>query len=322
MRGRVDLAINGTYWVGTILGALSTVILLDARIIPHAIGWRLCFFGGAIVGLAILIVRRHVPESPRWLLLHGKTGHARKVVHEIERDVSRHHDLAPPTTAQKLVVKGTIGYREIAHVLLRRHRRRTVLGLCLVISQAFAYNGVFFTYALVLTHFFRVPPEHVGWLIMPFAAANVLGPLLLGRYFDTLGRRVMIPLTYGGAGILLAITGFAFARGMLTVTSLTVLWSLIAFVASTAASSAYLTVSELFPVELRGMAIALFYAVGTGFGGTFAPAIFGALVETRDPSRLAGGYLVAAALLLGSAAVAAGLGVAAEGRSLEELSGA
>jgi MFS family permease len=321
VRGRADLAINSTYWLGTALGSLLTLVVLDPRVLPETIGWRAVFGLGAVIGIGVMFVRRYVPESPRWLLLHGRVPDAEKVVDSIERQVREHEDESLPPTgpAGTLEVKGRVTFSAIAKVLFQRHLRRTLLGLSLMIAQAFAYNGIFFTYALVLTKFYAVPAPRVGLYLLPFAAGNLLGPLLLGPLFDTLGRRLMISLTYAVSGVLLAITGYAMARGWLTATTQTALWCAVFFVASAAASSAYLTVSELFPVELRGMAIALFYAVGTAAGGLLAPALFGALLETGSRDRVLIGYLIGAALMLIAGGVAAVIGVPAEGKSLEML---
>jgi MFS family permease len=321
VRGRADLAINSTYWLGTALGAGASIFLLDARYLPHAIGWRLVFGLGALLGAAVVLVRRHVPESPRWFLLHGHLAEAEAVVAGIEAEVARilGRPLPPPGPPVQVEVKGTVGFAAIGRTLLVRHLRRSVLGLVLMIAQAFAYNAIFFTYALVLARFYGVPSEAVGLYLLPFAAGNLLGPLVLGGLFDSVGRRPMITLTYGVAGLLLILTGWLFAHGLLTATTQTALWSVVFFIASAAASSAYLTVSELFPVELRGMAIALFYAVGTAAGGLAAPGLFGALIQTGSKERVFAGYLLGGVLMLVAAVVAALLGVAAEGRSLEAL---
>ncbi len=325
VRGHADLAINSTYWVGTAIGAASTLVLLNERFMPHAVGWRIAFGMGAVLGISVLFVRRHVPESPRWLLLHGRVGEAEEVMRGIEADVhgalerAGKGPLPPPGPARTLVAKGALSFTAIAEVLLRQHLRRTLFGLTLMVSQAFAYNAIFFTYALVLGRFYGVPAGDIGLYLLPFAIGNFLGPMLLGRLFDTVGRRKMIAITYAAAGVLLAITGYGFARGWLTAVTQTVMWSVVFFVASAAASSAYLTVSELFPVELRGMAIALFYATGTATGGVAAPAIFSRLIQSGSRERVFYGYLFGAGLMLFAALMAIILGVAAEGKSLEQI---
>lgn len=319
VRGRADLAINGTYWLGAAVGALGTLVLLDPSMFPRWLGWRACFGLGAALGLVILFTRRHLPESPRWLLMHGRVAEAERVVATIEDEVRRGHVLELPRHTSKVDTKADTSWRRILHVLFVRHRRRAILGLVLMVAQAFAYNGVFFTYPLVLGRFYGTPAEDTGLYLLPFAFGNFFGPIVLGPLFDRIGRRTMIASTYGLTGILLAVTGFAFAGGAVSSTELTVLWCLVFFVASAAASSAYLTVSELFPVELRGMAIAVFYAVGTGTGGVVAPALFGALVGTGSRGEVLHGYLLGAGLMLLAAVVAALLAVPAEGRSLEEI---
>jgi len=284
---------------------------------PHAVGWRVSFGIGAVLGASVLFLRAHVPESPRWLLLHGHIEEAERIVVLIESHVKK--QLPPPGPPCVLTPTGRATFAGIARVLLRRHLRRTVLGVTLMVSQAFAYNAIFFTYALVLGRFYGVAPSDIGLYLLPFAAGNLLGPFILGPLFDTLGRRVMIATTYAISGVLLAITGFGFAAVWLTAFSQTALWCGVFFVASAAASAAYLTVSELFPVDLRGMAIALFYAVGTTAGGLAAPALFGALIESGRRDHVLYGYLVGAALMVGAAIVAWVLGVAAENKSLEEI---
>jgi MFS family permease len=322
LRGTIALGINGSYWVGVALGAGVTLVVLDPRLFPIGIGWRVAFGFGALLGLAILLVRRHMPESPRWLLTHGHVQAAIATVERIEAQVYGENwkirAQAAAITVRKVKVSGPVGLRHLAHTLLRRYPRRTVLGLSLMLAQAFLYNSIFFSYGLILEEFHGVAADHVGLYIVPFAIGNFLGPLLLGPAFDRWGRRVMIPLTYASSGLLLLATGGLFVAGALNAVTQTLAWMLVFFVASAAASSAYLTVSELFPVELRGMAIAVFYAIGT-LAGAGAPALFGAIVDTGDPWQLLGGYALAAAMMLAAAVVARVFGVDAERRSLEEI---
>jgi len=320
VRGRADLAINGTYWLGAALGALGTLVLLDPSILPIWLGWRVCFAVGALIGLIIIFARRHLPESPRWLIMHGRVEEAGRVVSEIEEVIrAEGHALEPPTTTATVDTRVDTSWGRILRVLFVVHRRRAILGLVLMVAQAFAYNGVFFTYPLVLGRFYDVAPDAIGLYLVPFAFGNLLGPILLGPFFDRIGRRVMIATTYSLTGVLLALTGFLFAKSAVDSRELTVMCCLVFFFASAAASSAYLTVSELFPVELRGMAIAVFYAAGTGAGGVLAPTIFGALVGTGSRVELFHGYLFAAGLMIVAGIVAAVLALPAERRSLEEI---
>jgi MFS family permease len=318
VRGRVSLAINGSFWIGAALGAGLGFMLLDA--LGPQLGWRAAFALGAVLGIAILIVRRTLPESPRWLITHGHAQEAERTIAAIEAEVMRQHGaLAAPGYRITLARHTSPGLVEIARVLMREHRHRTYLGLALMIAQAFFYNAIFFTYALVLTRFHAVPEERVGLYLLPFAAANFLGPLLLGHWFDHHGRRRMIAATYALSGVCLAITGVFFAAGWLNATSQTIAWSIVFFLASAAASSAYLTVSEIFPLEMRGLAIALFYAVGTGAGGFFAPALFGTLIGSGSETAVAAGYWFGALLVIIAAAFAWRFGVDAERKPLEEV---
>ncbi|MGE3263406.1 MAG: MFS transporter [Bacteriovoracia bacterium] len=322
VRGRVDLAINSTFWIGTALGAASTIFLLDPQIIPHSIGWRICFLLGALLSVSIVLIRRYIPESPRWLILHGYLDEASAVVREIEAQVQKGTStpLAPVTTSVRLEVKKSAPLMEVAKLLFGKYLSRTVLGISLMTAQAFAYNAIFFTYALILSKFYGVPAERIGFYIIPFAVGNFLGPMALGHLFDSLGRRAMIAGTYFFSGILLFLTGYSFAQGWLSAETQTALWCVVFFVASAAASSAYLTVSELFPVDMRGLAIAIFYSIGTGVGGIAAPWIFGMLIQTGSRENVFYGYLLGALLMIIASVVALFLGVAAEGKSLEHLS--
>ena len=321
VRGRVNLAINGSFWIGAALGALLSLFLLDARVLGPETGWRAAFLLGAVMAVAILLVRRHVPESPRWLLAHGHAQEAERVVAGIEAAV--HGRAATATSAGALpppARRATVpSLGEVAHVLLRRYPQRSAVVLALMVSQAFFYNAIFFTYALVLTRFYAVDAARVGMFIFPFAAGNVLGPLLLGPLFDRIGRRRMIAATYALSGVGLALTGVGFLTDVLDATTQTLAWSAVFFMASAAASSAYLTVSEVFPLEMRAIAISIFYAVGTAVGGFAAPALFGVLIETGSRANVFAGYLVGAVLVLAAAVVALRWGVDAERKPLEEV---
>jgi len=321
VRGRTDLAINGCFWLGALFGAAGSAVVLDPALFAPDHGWRAAFVIGAVLGLFILLMRFWIPESPRWLVLHGRVEEARKIVDDIERSVAASGHRVDTTKAPvlKLRARPRLQLREVAHVLFALHRRRAAVGLVLMAAQAFFYNAIFFTYALVLAEFYGVPSGDVGRYIIPFAIGNLLGPLILGPLFDSVGRRIMIASTYAVSGVLLAVTAWLFWAGYLDATTQTIAWSGIFFVASAAASSAYLTVSETFPLELRAVAIAVFYAIGTGVGGVAGPAIFGALIDTGSRPHLAYGYIAGAVLMLGAALVQWRWGVAAERRSLESV---
>ena len=320
VRGRVSLAINGSFWIGAALGALISLVLLDVHVLGPQLGWRAGFLLGAVLAVAILLVRRHVPESPRWLIAHGRADEAERIVADIERQAQAERGpLAPVTGRVVLARRDTPTLAEVWHVLWQRYRARSGVVLALMVSQAFFYNAIFFTYALVLTRFHHVDEARVGLYIVPFAIGNVLGPLLLGPLFDRLGRRVMIAATYALSGVALALTGWGFLAGVLNATTQTLAWSAVFFLASAAASSAYLTVSEVFPLEMRALAISIFYAVGTGVGGFAAPALFGALIESGDRANVFAGYLFGAVLVVVAAAIAWRWAVNAERKPLEEV---
>ncbi len=330
-RGWTDLVINGSFWVGAALGAVSAIILLDPKSFDVDLGWRLAYFTGAGLGLVVFVMRIWIPESPRWLIIHGHPDEANSIMANIESSVTRHAQNRPlqdvegesavqrPWPVLRLRMRHHTPLREVARTLFKDYRERSLVGLVLMMAQAFFYNAIFFTFALVLTDFYGIAAGQLGWYILPFAIGNFLGPLFLGRLFDTLGRRPMIALTYSVSGILLAISGYLFSIGILTATTQTIAWMVIFFCASPAASAAYLTVSETFPLEVRALAIAMFYAVGTGIGGVAGPLLFGALVDTGSRESLFAGYLFGAALMLVAAAIGWRYGVAAERRSLESV---
>ncbi|HKP01756.1 MAG TPA: MFS transporter [Chthoniobacterales bacterium] len=339
VRGRVDLMINGSYWVGAAMGSAATVILLDPHRLPVWLGWRLAFGIGAILGLVVVFFRRWIPESPRWLLIHGRAQEAERIVETVERSIAeergngvveywsngKSNGNANSPSLQHSITPISIRTRthtplhEIWHTIVHEHRRRSLLGFVLMLTQAFFYNAIFFTYGLVLMRFYDVPAQNVGGYLLPFALGNVLGPLVLGHLFDTIGRKKMIAATYAIAGLLLAATGWLFHAGMLTAQTQTIAWMVIFFVASAAASSAYLTVSEIFPLEIRALAIAIFYAFGTLAGGVGAPILFGWIIGTGSRVALFAGYLVGAGLMVIGALVEAWLGVDAERKSLEHV---
>jgi MFS family permease len=321
VRGWTDLVINGSFWVGAALGAAGSVVLLDPHTFAPDLGWRIAFFIGAALGLVILVMRLWIPESPRWLMTHGRAREAEAVVADIETSfASRGAKLdATALPRVRLRARSHTPLREVFDTLLNTHRQRALVGLTLMTAQAFFYNAIFFTYALILTDFYGIKAENIGWFMLPFAAGNFLGPLLLGRFFDTVGRRPMIAFTYAISGILLAGSGYLFQQGALNARDMTIAWMVVFFFASAAASSAYLTVSETFPLEIRALAIAAFYAIGTGLGGVAGPALFGALVETGSRTSIFCGYLFGSALMITAAVVAAVWGVAAERKPLEAV---
>jgi MFS family permease len=321
LRGWTDLLINGSFWLGAALGAGGSILLLDPAFIDPAIGWRLAFLIGATIGLVIVVMRLWIPESPRWLMTHGFPQAALAVVRGIEAQFAPRDDArAQALPKVRLRMRDHTPLRDVAHTLFVTYRQRTLVGLTLMAAQAFFYNAIFFTYALILGDFYGTPADMVGWYILPFAAGNVLGPVLLGHLFDTVGRKIMIASTYAISGILLAVTAYLFSLNLLTATTLTVAWMTVFFFASAAASSAYLTVSEIFPLEIRALAIAFFYAIGTATGGIIGPLLFGVLIGTGSRPAVASGYAIGAILMIVAAAVEARWGVAAERKPLEAVS--
>ena len=320
-RGFTDLVVNGSFWLGAALGASVAIALLNPALLDPELGWRLTFLSGAGLGCLVFFMRFWIPESPRWLVIHGRTDEAETAVAAIEDKVRASGLSVPPVGGAKMRLRPRdhTPFREALRALFRDYRTRTMVGLTLMAAQAFFFNAIFFTYALVLTKFYQVESDHVGYYVLPFAIGSFLGPLLLGRLFDTLGRRIMLATTFGLSGVLLIVWGALFAEGALTATTQTLGWMSVFFFASAAASAAYLTVSETFPIEIRALTIALFYAFSTAIGGVAAPLIFGKLIETGSRSTLFAGYLFAAALMLIASLVAACFAVAAERKPLEQV---
>ena len=321
-RGHLDLMINGSFWVGAALGALVAVALLNPAWFDAELGWRLAFLTGALIGAVVFLMRLWIPESPRWLAIHGREAEGERVMAGIEKrftDAGIALAPVPASAAIRLRSRTHTSLGEVFDALINRFRMRTFVGLVLMAAQAFFYNAIFFTYALVLTKFFGVPASDVGWYVLPFAAGNFLGPVALGRLFDTKGRRFMISATYAISGVLLVVVGTLFLRDLLSAATQTIGWMIVFFFASPAASAAYLTVSETFPLEIRALAIAVFYAVGTGLGGVAAPYVFGRLIESGSRESIYGGYVFAAILMFVAAFVAARFAVRAERKPLEQV---
>jgi MFS family permease len=320
-RGRVDLIVNGSFWLGAAAGSGASLLFLDPNILPINVGWRLGFAVGGVLGLGILLLRRYVPESPRWLVTHGYSRRAEETVAEIEERVRSDtgSELRKPEGQLKVHPRKNFGFALIFWSMLGKYRARSLLALTLMIAQSFLFNAAFFSYGLVLTKFYGVPENQAGLYLLPLTLSNFMGPLLLGPLFDTVGRRTMITGTYAAGGILLIATAILFGANALTAWTQTIAWMAVFFFSSAAASSAYLTASEIFPLETRALAIAIFYALGTAIGGATSPLLFGYLVGTGSLWSLAGGYVFAAILMLVAALAELKFGVDAEMRSLESI---
>ncbi len=320
-RGRVDISINGSYWGGAVGGALLAVVALNTQNLPIDVGWRLCFALGAILGVVVLLVRRNVPESPRWLFIHGREREAERIVSSIEQEVREQtgEQLEEPHGSIRVHQRRAIPLTLIVRSVATMYPRRTVLGLALFASQAFLYNAVLFSLGYMLKTFFGVAGADEPYYIAVFAVGNLLGPLLLGRFFDTLGRKPMIAGTYLLSGVLLLITGWLFKEGDFGTAGFVAALCVVFFFASAGVSAAYLTVSEIFPLETRALCIAVFYAVGTGTGGIVGPLLFARLIETGKPSSVFIGFAIGAgAMMIGGVAELL-FGVRAERRSLESV---
>jgi MFS family permease len=319
-RGRIDLAVNGTYWAGAIIGALVTLYALNHLAADW--GWRTAFLVGPVLALVIIFVRRNLPESPRWQIMHGREQAAEASIAEIERDVAKTKgDLPPVDPSRELEIRPTeqIGYLALLRSLFQHYPTRSVLGAGLMITQSFLYNAIFFTYGLVLLFFFHVSPKDTGYYFLAFAAGNLLGPLTIGHLFDTIGRRKMISGTYIIAGVLLIITAQLFKSGLLNAGTQTLCWAVIFYFASAGASAGYLTVSEVFPLEVRAKAIAVFFAIAQCFG-FLGSHLYGHLIGTgKDPNSLYWGYILGAGAMILGGVIAIFFGVDAEGKSLEDI---
>jgi MFS family permease len=325
-RGRVDIAVNGTYWGGAAIGAGLGLYLFSSHV-PIDWGWRIGFFIGPVLGLIIIFLRRSIPESPRWLMTHGRNDEAERTVDEIEERVrAQGIDIEPVDDSKALEITEPprLGFVELTRVFFGKYPRRSIYGFTMMVTQAFLYNAIFFSYALVLSVFYKVDSGSIPYYFFPFAIGNLLGPLLLGHLFDVIGRRKMILLTYGLSSVLLFVSAVLFDKGMLTATTQTVFWCVIFFFASAGASSAYLTVSEIFPLELRGQAISYFFALSQGAGGVVAPFLFGHLIGGANnphvqPGPLSWGYVIGAVIMLVGGLVAWFIGIDSERKSLEDI---
>jgi len=321
-RGRADVSINGSYWLGGIAGSLLAVVLLNTALFPIDLGWRLSFVLGAIIGLAVLLVRRHVPESPRWLFIHGREREAEGIVKGIEEEVTEETGKQlPEPRGREMTVRQrrTIPLPLIVRSVVTMYPRRTLLGLALFIGQAFLYNSILFGFGNLLSLFFHTPSGDTPYYLAVFAAGNFLGALLLSPLFDTVGRKPMIAGTYLLSGALLIVTGLLFRAHDLNDVTFTACCCVVFFFASAGASAAYLTVSEVFPLETRALCIAVFYAVGTGIGGVIGPQVFSRMINTGSYQQVFLALGLGAVMMIIGGIAELAFGVRAEGQSLENI---
>lgn len=322
VRGTVDLIVNATFWVGAAIGSVASLLLLNGGLLAPNIGWRVAFAVAALLAIGVVFLRLGVPESPRWLMLRGREEEANKVVCEIEEKVSAKKGELPKPEGEplKLKVRDHTPWREIFHSMWVDNRQRSLLALTLMVAQSFFYNAVFFTYGLVLNKYFRVSDQQVPLHLLPFALGNFFGPLVLGKFFDSIGRKPMITATFGIPGVLLLAIVFPFGSGAMSPKLLDISFTVVFFIASSAASAAYLTASEIFPLEIRALAIAVFYAIGTLAGGVGAPILFGVLISTGSRWNIGWGWVLGGILMLTAAFAEWKVGVEAAGKSLESIS--
>ena len=320
-RGRVDLIINGSYWLGSAAGSALSLVLLSTVLLPIDLGWRLAFGFGAVLGICVLFVRRHVPESPRWLFIHGREEEAERIVRGIEEGIEeeRGEELPPAEGSLTIRQRKAIPFREIASVAFRKYPRRSILCLALFLGQAFLYNGITFNLGVLLSSFYDVGASLTPLFIIFWALSNFAGPVLLGHFFDSVGRKPMIALAYFGSAAVTLPLAWVFLSQTGGLTAFMILLVITFFLASSGASAAYLTVSEIFPMETRALAIAFFYALGTAAGGIAGPLLFGSLIETGERMPVAIGFLIAAAVMSLGGVAELVFGVRAEGRELEDL---
>ncbi|CAB1276418.1 MFS transporter [Candidatus Nitrosacidococcus tergens] len=339
-RGRASIAINGTYWGGAALGASANLFLLNPNVFSDNIGWRISFFLGPVLGLMIVYLRRHIPESPRWMVGHGYKDEAEKIVNNIESEIqSQGYTLSkvPKNKALEIFSQKDSSVIELIKLLFKRYPRQTFVSFSMMVTQSILYNSIFFSYALVLQNFYHTDPSSTQYYFFPFAIGNLVGPLVLGKYFDTVGRRKMIFITYSISGTILIVSAILFYKNILSAAMQTTLWSASFFFASAAASSAYLTVSEIFPLNIRSQAISYFFSIAQ-LTGAIAPSIFGLLINSGienlkddhialvllasgeiDRGPLVIGYLFAAGIMILGGLIALAFGYDAEQKSLEEI---